>query len=82
MKRIVALTMIAAVSLTALPALAQAQDTQPEQPARRARQEDRSLRVGQMAPTFALPSFDGKSETDVREFRGKRPVIVFFGSYT
>lgn len=38
--------------------------------------------VGEMAPTFTLMSLDGKGETDLAGFRGKRPVILFFGSYT
>ena len=38
--------------------------------------------VGEMAPTFTLMSLDGKGETDLASFRGKRPVVLFFGSYT
>ncbi len=41
-----------------------------------------SLKVGQTAPTFELKSLDGKSATDLASFKGKRPVILFFGSYT
>ena len=39
-------------------------------------------RVGDVAATFKLKSLDGKSETDLASFRGKKPVILFFGSYT
>lgn len=38
--------------------------------------------VADLAPVFKLKSLDGKSETDVASFRGKRPVLLFFGSYT
>ncbi len=38
--------------------------------------------VADMAPVFKLKSIDGKSETDVASFRGVRPIVLFFGSYT
>ena len=40
------------------------------------------LKVGEVAPTFKLKSLDGDSETDLAEFKGKKPVVLFFGSYT
>jgi hypothetical protein len=40
------------------------------------------LVVGDVAPDFDLLSLDGTSRTRLREFRGKRPVVLFFGSYT
>ena len=40
------------------------------------------LKVGQVAPTFKLKSLDGKSETDLASFKGKKPVVLLFGSYT
>lgn len=84
MSRTLIFTTLLAIALCSLPALAQGQ--RPERPDRRtqprARQQDHALRVGQYAPTFTLNSYDGESKTDVKEFRGKRPVIVFFGSYT
>ncbi len=43
---------------------------------------DGAPKVGEMAPTFKLMSLDGKNETDLASFRGKRPVVLFFGSYT
>jgi len=39
-------------------------------------------RVGDAAPTFKLKMLDGKKQVDLKSFRGKRPVILFFGSYT
>ena len=39
-------------------------------------------KIGDVAPVFALSSLDGKKETDLKSFRGKRPVILIFGSYT
>ena len=44
--------------------------------------EDNGLKVGEVAPVFKLKSLDGKQETDLASFQGKRPVILFFGSYT
>ena len=40
------------------------------------------LVVGDVAPDFDLLSLDGTSRTHLAEFRGKRPVVLFFGSYT
>jgi hypothetical protein len=40
------------------------------------------LVVGDVAPDFDLPSLDGTPRTRLAEFRGKRPVVLFFGSYT
>lgn len=45
-------------------------------------QRDSGLKVGQEAPTFKLKSLDGKSETDLASFKGKKPVILIFGSYS
>lgn len=45
-------------------------------------QSDGAPAVGEMAPTFILKSLDGNSETDLQSFRGQKPVVLFFGSYT
>ena len=39
-------------------------------------------KVGEWAPVFKAKSLDGKRETDLASFRGQRPVVLFFGSYT
>lgn len=49
---------------------------------RQGRSDSGSLQVGEMAPTFVLKSLDGESETDLASFRGNKPVVLFFGSYT
>jgi len=49
---------------------------------RSSERSDDSPKAGQKAPPFTLKSVDGKQETDLASFRGKRPVILFFGSYT
>jgi hypothetical protein len=41
-----------------------------------------SLIRGEIAPDFNLKSLDGKSETRLAKFRGQKPVVLFFGSYT
>ena len=43
---------------------------------------DTAPKVGDMAPTFKLMSHDGTQETDLEQFRGKKPIVLFFGSYT
>ena len=57
------------------------QDTKPDKkpPTRRKRG---NLKVGDVAPGFKLKSLDGKSETDLASFKGKKPVVLIFGSYT
>ena len=44
--------------------------------------DDGAPKVGDVAPVFTLKSLDGKSETDLAGFKGKKPVLLFFGSYT
>ncbi len=44
--------------------------------------DDTAPKVGDAAPVFTLKSLDGKSETDLASFKGKKPVLLFFGSYT
>jgi hypothetical protein len=39
-------------------------------------------RVGELAPDFTLPTIDRKTEVTLSSFRGKRPVVLAFGSYT
>ena len=39
-------------------------------------------KLGEMAPTFTLTSLDQKSSTNLEDFRGKRPVVLVFGSYS
>jgi len=46
------------------------------------RKPDNAPKVGEIAPLFVLKSLDGKSETDLATFRGEKPVVLFFGSYT
>jgi len=44
--------------------------------------DDGAPKVGEKAPTFKLKSLDGKKETNLAGFLGKKPVVLFFGSYT
>ena len=44
--------------------------------------DDGAPKVGDVAPAFTLKSLDGKSETDLASFKGQKPVLLFFGSYT
>lgn len=39
-------------------------------------------RVGELAPDFTLPTLDRLSHVTLTSFRGSRPVVLVFGSYT
>jgi hypothetical protein len=41
-----------------------------------------TVHLGDMAPDFKLKTLDGKRTIRLRQFRGKRPVVLIFGSYT
>ncbi len=41
-----------------------------------------SLQVGDPAPGFDLPTLDGGSRVRLSDFRGAKPVVLVFGSYT
>jgi hypothetical protein len=41
-----------------------------------------SLKVGDNAPDFLLPTSDRKSLVQLSSFRKKEPVVLVFGSYT
>jgi len=45
-------------------------------------QLDTGPKVGDIAPTFTLMSLDGKEATDLAKFKGRKPVVLFFGSYS
>ncbi len=40
------------------------------------------LRVGDLAPDFRLKRYDNSSWVQLSGFRGDRPVVLIFGSYT
>jgi hypothetical protein len=40
------------------------------------------LKVGDAAPDFSLETYDRKSRVQLSTFRGKKPVVLVFGSYT
>ena len=41
-----------------------------------------NLKVGQMAPDFALKTKEQDKTVTLSSFRGKKPVVLVFGSYT
>src|SRR5688572_15568448 len=41
-----------------------------------------NLNVGDEAPNFSLETYDKKSRVQLSDFRGKKPVVLVFGSYT
>jgi len=41
-----------------------------------------SLKPGDIAPDFRLPTLDHKDTVQLSSFRGTRPVVLVFGSYT
>ena len=40
------------------------------------------LKTGDLAPDFQLPTYDKTSTVQLSKFRGDRPVVLIFGSYT
>lgn len=62
------------------------QDRKPRQERRGgrrgARSNDKAPKIGDLAPDFTLKSLDGSSETQLSKFKGSKPVVLFFGSYT
>ena len=40
------------------------------------------LRVGDSAPDFHLRTLDKTAEVSLSSFRGSKPVVLIFGSYT
>ena len=49
---------------------------------RRMMRDDNAPKAGEKAPTFTLKTLDGKSEFSLESAEGKKPVLLFFGSYT
>jgi hypothetical protein len=43
---------------------------------------DGALQIGDPAPTFNLPTEDKRYSVALASFRGSRPVVLVFGSYT
>src|SRR5829696_6634480 len=58
-----------------------AQTALPGGPAEAGRHPE-TLRKGDQAPDFTLPSPDGKSSFHLAGLRGVKPVVLIFGSYT
>jgi cytochrome oxidase Cu insertion factor (SCO1/SenC/PrrC family) len=75
MLKLFALCIAAGVGVTALAAAASAQG-QPQQPAPEP-QFSANLKVGDMAPEFALPGTDGKVHK-LSDYRGKTVVLAWF----
>ncbi len=50
-------------------------------PARGERHKD-TVKVGDPAPDFTLPDPKGTRQVTLSSFRGKKPVVLVFGSYT
>jgi peroxiredoxin len=70
-KKILALALVAASSIATAAAQYAQTDYLPDR-----------LQVGDMAPDFRLKTQDGTREVQLSAFRGKQPVVLFFGSYT
>jgi cytochrome oxidase Cu insertion factor (SCO1/SenC/PrrC family) len=66
----------AGIGLLAMSATASGQD-QPPQPPPAPAQYSANLKVGEVAPDFALPGSDGKTHK-LSEYRGKTVVLAWF----
>lgn len=42
----------------------------------------RALKITEPAPMFKLASLDGNRKVDLASYRGDKPILLFFGSYT
>ncbi len=51
-------------------------------PAAREEFDQQQLEVGDVAPDFTLPRSDGAGEVTLSQFKGKKPVVLVFGSIT
>jgi hypothetical protein len=51
-------------------------------PAARDERHPDTLKAGDVAPDFTLPDTTGTKEVTLSGFRGKRPVVLIFASYT
>jgi len=49
---------------------------------KRDRPREGSLKVGDTAPDFNLKRLHGKGRVKLSDFKGKKPVVLIFGSYT
>ena len=49
---------------------------------RRDRMPETRLKVGDMAADFTLQTPDSRKKVSLSSYRGKRPVVLVFGSYT
>ena len=41
-----------------------------------------ALKAGDAAPDFKLPTLDKSAQVELASFRGQKPVVLVFGSYT
>ncbi len=41
-----------------------------------------TIKTGDPAPDFVLPTLKGKETVRLSDFQGKKPVVLIFGSYT
>jgi hypothetical protein len=51
-------------------------------PAAKGERHKDKLKAGDMAPDFTLPLVTGKGQVALSDFKGKKPVVVIFASYT
>ncbi len=51
-------------------------------PAAKGERKTETLRVGDPAPDFSLPVVKGDGEISLADFRGKKPAVLIFASYT
>ena len=78
---IYSLTLWFVITMTAAEISAQQKRVRPHQLRNRPERTE-APKIGENAPTFKLKSLDGKNETELASFRGEKPVVLFFGSYT
>jgi cytochrome oxidase Cu insertion factor (SCO1/SenC/PrrC family) len=82
--RPIAFGLSSALSLILLGSLAAQKPRQGEvnTPPARNERHPTTLRAGDVAPDFTLPDQTGKKEVTLSSFKGKKPVVLIFGSHT
>ena len=72
----------AATSALALASVIAVQWVQPRALAQQKSEPALKLKVGDTAPDFTLPLLDHSGQVTLSSFRGTKPVVLVFGSYT
>ena len=57
-------------------------DEEPKKESKKKADRKQAPKLGTVAPLFKLKMLDSDKQVDMKGFHGKRPLILFYGSYT